>query len=157
MQLFITDMSEDFAVQILNWKYDAPYDFYNNEENAESMKELLENTYYAVVDGHGNLFGFFCVGGSAQVPVGSQFGAYSGEQIDIGIGMKPAATGQGNGYSYFSFILHHVENSYSNVPMRLTVAEFNHRAIHLYEKLGFSKKMEFQNGPTTFITMVRKL
>ncbi|KAB2328484.1 GNAT family N-acetyltransferase [Cytobacillus depressus] len=153
MRLFIRKMSEDRAVQILNWKYKVPYDFYNNE----SIKELLENSYSVVIDENDQLIGFFCVGHSAQVPSGIQYGAYTEKCIDIGLGMKPELTGQGLGFAFFSFILKHVQNVYKLVPLRLTVAKFNERAIRLYEKMGFEKKMEFSNGATVFMTMVNPI
>ncbi|MDF2788980.1 MAG: family N-acetyltransferase [Neobacillus sp.] len=78
MQLFVRSMTEEYAKQILNWKYVAPYDFYNNEE------------------------------------------------------------------------------TYGLNAIRLTVAIFNQRAIHLYTKLGFVKKVEFNRDTTEFITMVKK-
>lgn len=83
--------------------------------------------------------------------------AYSEELIDIGIGMNPKLTGQGYGFTFFSFILSYIHETFNDVPIRLTVAIFNHRAIHLYKKLGFVKKMEFNKESTEFITMVRNL
>ena len=157
MQFSIQRISRNDAIQILNWKYNAPYDFYNNEENEESIKELLGNSYSIVVDENNQLIGFFCIGNSAQVPAGTQYGAYSEKCIDIGLGMRPDLTGQGLGYSFFSFILSHVQEADQSVPLRLTVAKFNERAIRLYEKLGFKKRMEFSNGSTVFLTMVRNM
>lgn len=156
MKLSIREMNEDFAVQILNWKYDAPYNFYNNELDGEAIQELIECSYKVVVDQNDNLVGFFCIGTSAQVPIGIQFGAYLENHIDVGIGMKPELTGQGNGTTFFSFILKYIQESNNDKCIRLTVAEFNHRAIQLYEKLGFKRKMEFVNGATVFIVMVRE-
>jgi [ribosomal protein S18]-alanine N-acetyltransferase len=98
---------------------------------------------------------FFCIGDAAKVPIGIQFGAYSEEFIDIGIGMKPELTGHGYGITFFSFILEHIKDHFKDIPIRLTVAKFNQRAIHLYEKFGFIKKMEFKKDPTAFITMVK--
>ncbi|MBS4193042.1 GNAT family N-acetyltransferase [Bacillus sp. FJAT-49705] len=155
MQFFIKNMCEDFAIQILKWNYNAPYDFYNNEVNSDSIKEMLENPYYVVEDNYKKLVGFFCTGASAQVPIGSQFGAYSEDFIDIGIGMKPELTGQGLGYMFFSFVLHHIQETNKDVPIRLTVAKFNKRAIHLYEKIGFKEVMEFSNEKANFQTMVK--
>lgn len=153
-QLIVRDMNENFAKEILNWKYESPYDFYNL--NSDSTKEFLENKYYCVIDkSNEELIGFFCIGESAQVPTGSQFGAYSEGLVDIGIGMKPELTGRGNGSNFFSFILRQIQKN-SHTPLRLTVAKFNHRAIHLYEKFGFVKTVEFMNKSTGFITMVKK-
>jgi [ribosomal protein S18]-alanine N-acetyltransferase len=156
MQLVVKRMKEGYAQQILTWTYEAPYDFYNNEESSESLNELLENPYYAVLNTDEALVGFFCVGSAAQVPFGSTVGAYSEELSDIGIGMNPSLTGQGFGAPFFSFILSTIKETYKVGSFRLTVAKFNQRAIHLYTKLGFEKKMEFTSGTTEFITMVKK-
>ena len=149
------DMTIDWANEILEWKYEAPYDFYNNEATDESVKELLETPYHAVVDEKEQLVGFFCSGCAAQVPIGSQFGAYTENLVDIGIGMNPDLTGKGNGAAFFSFVLDFIQDEFPGTHIRLTVANFNLRAIHLYEKLGFRKKMEFPRGPVDFITMVK--
>ncbi len=155
MELFIQRLSRKQAVEILNWKYPAPYNFYNNEENEESIKELLGSLYSVVIDENGQIIGFFCTGDSAQVPAGNQYGAYSETCIDIGLGMKPELTGKGLGLTFFSFILGHIQGAYKEVPLRLTVAKFNDRAIRLYEKLGFKRKIEFSNGSTEFMTMIK--
>ncbi|UNL83045.1 GNAT family N-acetyltransferase [Priestia koreensis] len=36
---------------------------------------------------------------------------------------------------------------------RLSVADFNHRAIHLYKKIGFSEVERFQHKNVPFIVM----
>lgn len=156
MQLLVENMTEEYAKQILTWKYEAPYDFYNNEETSESLNELLDNPYYAVLNQDHELIGFFCIGSAAQVPFGSTVGAYNEDMKDIGIGMKPAITGNGFGGHFFSFILSYIKETYGLDSIRLTVANFNERAIHLYTKLGFTKKVEFSRGTTEFITMVKK-
>ena len=155
MQLLVRNLTEEYAKQILNWKYEAPYDFYNNEETSESLNELLETPYYAVLNQDHELVGFFCIGSAAQVPFGSTVGAYNEDMRDIGIGMNPALTGQGNGAHFFSFILSYIQETYQLDAIRLTVANFNQRAIHLYTKLGFVKKVEFNRDTTEFITMVK--
>lgn len=80
--------------------------------------------------------------------------AYLDNCIDIGIGLKPDLTGKGFGTVFFSFILSLVLKE-GPAPLRLTVAKFNTRAIHLYEKLGFEKKIEFHHKTTLFVTMVK--
>ncbi|MFF2174997.1 GNAT family N-acetyltransferase [Lysinibacillus sp. NPDC058147] len=151
MQFYIKEMNEVYATDILNWKYDEPYVFYNNELCDESLKEFLENPYYSIVNDQKELVGFFCTGTSAQVPKGHDFDTYLDECIDVGIGMKPELTGKGYGSEFFSFILNQLQQE-NHSPIRLTVATFNTRAIHLYEKLGFTKVMEF-TASTEFITM----
>ncbi|MFJ5759036.1 GNAT family N-acetyltransferase [Neobacillus sp. NPDC093182] len=155
MQLVVRSMTEEFAKQILTWKYEAPYDFYNNEETSESLNELLENPYYAVLNQDHELVGFFCIGSAAQVPYGITVGAYHEDMKDIVIGMNPAITGQGFGTPFFTFILSYIQETYQLDSLRITVAKFNERAIHLYTKLGFDKKVEFSRKTTEFITMVK--
>ncbi|MFY3791897.1 GNAT family N-acetyltransferase [Ureibacillus sp. MALMAid1270] len=153
-QLLVKEMNQRFAEEILSWNYEPPYDFYNNELSGESLKELLNSEYRAVVDIQNNLIGFFCVGDSAQVPIGWQFGAYSKPFPDIGLGLKPTLTGKGNGSRFFSFILEQIQKE-NQLQIRLTVAKFNERAIRLYEKFGFTKEMEFESPSAVFITMVK--
>ena len=149
-------MSRQFATAILQWEYDAPYDFYNSELNDEGLEELLEGSYCALVDSSNNLVGFFCTGKSAQVPIGNQFGVYKEDFIDMGLGMHPKLVGKGNGFEFCSIIMNYLKGNYEEKPLRLTVAKFNRRATCLYEKLGFVYDNEFRNDTTAFITMVNR-
>ncbi|MEO4053140.1 GNAT family protein [Solibacillus sp. CAU 1738] len=155
MQLFVETMNEKLAKEILCWKYNEPYDFYNNDLTDEAMKEMLDGTYYALTNDVNETFGFFCIGESAKVPIGEQFSVYTEDFVDMGIGMNPKYVGKGNGVKFCSLILQFIEERYSNIPIRLTVANFNERAIYLYEKLGFVKKQEFSTGVVKFTTMVK--
>lgn len=155
MKLTAINMNETFASEILSWRYDPPYDFYNNESGAEEIQELLENNYSVVLSQNRELIGFFCAGTSAQVPLGAKVGAYAEKIIDIGLGMNSTFTGKGNGSLFFSFVLNSLSKIYGDVPVRLTVATFNKRAIHLYEKYGFTKEKEFMTDFAEFQTMRR--
>lgn len=155
LEICIENMSEQIAKKILGWKYEQPYDFYNNELTDESIKEMLDGLYYALVNDNQALLGFFCIGEWAQVPVGNQYGVYSDDFVDIGLGMNPKLVGKGNGFEFCSFIISHIENNHSCTPIRLTVAKFNERAIHLYGKLGFVRKNEFTTDFADFIVMVK--
>ena len=155
MKFSVENMDEISASEILSWQYEEPYDFYSNEHNAEGIKELLDNNYSVVLNRKRELVGFFCAGSSAQVPSGAKSGVYIEDIIDIGLGMAPALTGKGNGFIFFSFVLESLCKKYGNVPVRLSVATFNQRAIHLYERCGFIKEMEFTMDSTEFQTMRR--
>ncbi|MDN4525015.1 GNAT family N-acetyltransferase [Fictibacillus fluitans] len=155
MRLIVTPINQEFALEILNWNYEAPYDFYNMDTSNDSMNELLENSYTVVLDEKDNLTGFFCTGTAAQVPAGEQVGAYKKDALDIGLGMNPELTGQGNGSLFLSFILEYLEGQSRDRAFRLTVASFNKRAIRLYEKFGFREIFAFHRGEAEFIVMVR--
>ena len=144
------------ATDILQWEYDAPYDLYNNELSDEALKELLDGSYYSIVDGCNNLIGFFCIGENAKVPIGNRLGVYQDNFVDIGLGMHPSLVGKGNGFEFCSFIIKTIEEKYEKKPIRLTVAKFNIRATRLYEKLGFVSENAFSNDTTTFLTMIKK-
>jgi [ribosomal protein S18]-alanine N-acetyltransferase len=145
-------MTADFAREILSWKYEPPYDFYNNDPTEEALNELL--SYIVVVDEINQLVGFYCSGKSAQVPAGNKYGVYHDNMIDCGLGLKPELTGKGLGKSFFTWILHNIENS-QKLPIRLTVATFNTRAIKLYESQGFMKEISFDVNGIEFQTMIK--
>lgn len=155
MHLFKSNMTKDFAVEAIHWKYEKPYDLYNNELNSEAIDEMLNNSYFAIVSEDNELIGYYCTGKSAQVPAGNKINAYEMDNLDIGVGMKPNLTGKGFGTTFFTFILQNIQRSNTISPMRLTVATFNKRAIRLYEKFGFVEQKKFDSDVTEFITMVR--
>ena len=156
MELFIENMNKKMAEEILNWKYAKPYDFYNIDSTDEAMKEILDGSYYALVNEFKELIGFFCIGENAQVPIGNRFGVYTENLIDMGLGMNPNLVGKGHGFEFCTYIITFIEEQYKRTSIRLTVAKFNLRAIHLYEKLGFVMENEFSTDFTQFITMIKK-
>ena len=154
MTHYIDKMNVEFANEILRWKYEQPYDFYDNEPSQEALVEMLNETYYVVLDNKNELIGFICTGGSAQIENDTY--VYSEDFIDIGIGMKPELTGRGYGTPFFTSVLNYINKMFGKSPYRLTVAEFNQRAIRLYEKFGFIKEDTFVKGESKFIVMIKK-
>lgn len=59
LQFFIREMTVSYATDIVSWKYEPPYDFYNNEYSEESIKEILDNPYKSIVNDKDELVGFF--------------------------------------------------------------------------------------------------
>lgn len=153
MKLYMEKLNADAARDILSWRYDQPFDFYNNEQTLEAISEMLADSYFSVFDDNKELVGFFCTGSSAQVPNESY--TYSQGFIDIGLGMRPEFTGQGNGTQFFTAVLRQIDSMFEKSSKRLTVAKFNDRAIRLYEKMGFSREAEFVKGSTVFIVMIK--
>jgi len=157
MQLAIRKMTEKNAIDILTWKYEKPYDYYSMVLTSDAILQLLKKPYHTVLDEYGVLIGFFCVGEYAQVKAGNRFHVYAADCIDVGIGLKPKLTGKGKGYEFFECILHFVQKNYPGIDIRLTVARFNERAIHLYQKMGFIERDAFHYNNRDFITMVKKV
>lgn len=154
MEFTTRKMVDKYAIEILRWKYEVPYDLYNNILSGEAILELTRNSYKAILADE-KVVGFFCTGEDAQVPLGHEFGAYADDFIDIGLGMKPELTGKGLGSSFFDYVLDEIQRETSKC-IRLTVADFNTRAIHLYEKFNFVKKQEFLRNDMKFIVMVKE-
>ncbi|MBH0229093.1 GNAT family N-acetyltransferase [Halobacillus sp. KCTC 3957] len=69
--------------------------------------------------------------------------------------MHPDYTGKGYGYDFCTLIINHIQENNAGIPIRLSVATFNKRAIHLYEKLRFKKRDKFTAAHAEFITMVK--
>ncbi|MDC3414710.1 GNAT family N-acetyltransferase [Aquibacillus sp. 3ASR75-11] len=155
MNLKVRNMDEKLAKQTLGWKYEKPFDFYNGEMSEEGIKERLDDSYKVLIDEKGKVFGFFCTGESARIPIGYQYGVYNEKSIDMGIGMNPVYVGKGYGYDFCSFIMNHIKEQNEGVPIRLSVATFNKRAVHLYKNLGFVMKDKFATDSAEFITMIK--
>ena len=62
----IEPLSQSHALEIANdWHYEAPYDFYDMENDPEDYEEIISpeargNRYYQVLR-EGKLYGFFCI------------------------------------------------------------------------------------------------
>jgi len=68
------------------------------------------------------------------------------EIIDVGLGMRPDLTGQGNGTAFLEAGLAFVMDRYAPKQIELAVATFNERAIRLYTKSGFEPVKRFQQA-----------
>lgn len=132
-------LDEAHAGEIAKWQYPSPYDFYNFDDNDETVKELLEESYYSVFNKQEELIGYFCFGSSARITTCEGF-IFSDTALDIGLGMKPELCGKGLGldflYAGFAFAESNLLGHKAN--FRLSVAQFNERAIKLYRKAGFT-------------------
>ena len=58
--------------------------------------------------------------------------------LDIGLGMKPDLTGNGCGKQFFTEILDFANRKFAPDTIRLTDADVNERALHLYSSISFS-------------------
>ncbi|ARI77157.1 GNAT family N-acetyltransferase [Halobacillus mangrovi] len=156
MFLSIQEMKKEYINEILMWRYESPYDFYNSEDSEEDIQEFLEGDFYALLNEQNQIFGFYCTGVSAQVPSGNKEDIYLEDYIDMGIGMNPCFVGKGKGMEFCERVLKDIYKRFPNVPIRLTVATFNQRAIRLYKKLGFVERDNFLANSAEFITMVKE-
>ncbi|MEO2177145.1 MAG: GNAT family N-acetyltransferase [bacterium] len=140
-------MNEEHARDILGWRYPTPYDFYDPPGDGPVEHYVLKFTrpelqFHAVLNKHDQFVGFCSYGIDGQVPGGD----YSYPALDIGLGMKPEFTGQGTGVVFFTAILRYANKVLGARMLRLTVANFNQRALSLYDKFGFYATSEFTDA-----------
>jgi ribosomal-protein-alanine N-acetyltransferase len=136
-------MDEASAHAIVTWRYDAPYDMYNLDwkgaENA--IRDFLdpESAYYYITSDRGDLQAYACFGPAAHVPGGD----YHDEALDIGLGVRPDLTGQGQGHRFVQAVLGFAEREFAPASYRVTIAEFNSRAQRVWIGAGFKQIQSF--------------
>ena len=156
-QLSFTKMDEADAGEILAWRYQAPYDFYNaNEVNLTAdIATLLEpkNYYFAVRDAKDSLLCYYCFANDARV-VG---GDYDDNAVDIGGGAKPELTGTGFGANFIKMAMTIAQQLFQARKVRATVAAFNTRALKMCEKAAFVRTQQFtRDDGVEFVVLVKE-
>jgi ribosomal-protein-alanine N-acetyltransferase len=152
-------MDKACAQAVLNWHYDPPYDVYNvsASQSPAVLRELLDprNAYYCITGEAGELLAFCCFGIEARVPGGN----YSHEALDIGFGVRPDLTGQGRGLSFVQAVLTFAVWIFAPYAFRVTIAEFNKRAIKVWKNAGFQPVQTFarQVDGMVFVILTRKV
>jgi [ribosomal protein S18]-alanine N-acetyltransferase len=150
-KLVFTPMSQEEGEQVADWRYEPPYDFYDARADESELVLLLdparrENRTFSAHDESGELVGFFTY-------------ARAGDAIVVGLGLRPDLTGQGLGTSFVEQGLEFGRERYAPQRFRLNVAEFNERAVRVYERVGFARTRSFSQrtngGSYTFLEMER--
>lgn len=159
MELDFRPLERPHALAILDWRYSPPYDFYNFEpaEHQADLENFLnpKNNFLAILNGDGELEGFFSFGVDGQVPGGT----YHDRALDIGLGIRPDLTGQGNGRHYAEAVISYAIRHYLPSCLRVTIASFNQRAQRVWASLGFELVETFvkTNSDQTFVVLVRNV
>lgn len=144
-------MTQEDAEAIAEWHYDPPFDFYDPRADDQDLAELLDpatrdGSYFTVRDSGGELVAFLQLDDRDGV-------------VDVGIGLRPDLTGRGLGLSFLEHGLTFARELFGPRRFRLQVAEFNRRAITVYERAGFectrSYPHETNGGVFRFVEMER--
>jgi len=145
-------LTQPLAQAIAAWRYDGEYAFYDFHRDPEDLAELLDpvrraGRYFAVLDDDSGLAGFFCF-------------EPDGDTVELGLGLKPGATGKGLGREFVAAGLEFARRLFHPRRFVLQVAQFNTRAIRVYEKLGFRIERTFRSrtngGEFEFVSMARE-
>jgi [ribosomal protein S18]-alanine N-acetyltransferase len=129
VRLEIRQMLQVHAEEIATWRYEPPYSFYDSDADAGDLALLLdpetrEGTYFAAFGADASLLGFF------------EFRPH-GDDLVVGLGLRPDLTGRGLGLEFVGAGLAFARRRFEPSRFRLSVATFNERAIRVYERAGF--------------------
>ena len=125
------------------WRYPPPYDFYNDDGVPPNNPER----FYSVRAEDGSVAGFY-------------YFEDRGDAIFYGLGLRPELTGRGLGATFVNAGLEFAQARFGRKRIVLDVAEFNERAIRVYERAGFrrmGRRLRFFEGwgDVPFVDMER--
>ena len=146
MSLWFRPLDESSARTLAGWKYEPPYDIYDlaSPEPEDTLLYLLDpqNAFYGIYGQQDSLEAFCSFGPDGQVSGGD----YSRPALDIGLGVRPDLTGQGNGAAYVNAVIDFANSTYAPERLRVTIAAFNSRALRVWQKAGFQDVQRFRGG-----------
>ncbi|KAA1420041.1 GNAT family N-acetyltransferase [Mumia zhuanghuii] len=148
----IVELTREHADDIVTWSYPEPNGCYDLTGMDPRHFTDLSRGFWALVE-DGRLIGYRCYGRQARVPGFD----YDDEALDIGGGLRPELTGQGLGQDAISTGLEFARAQFTPTRFRVTVAEFNVRALKVVDALGFVAIDKFESPAdlTTYAVLVR--
>jgi [ribosomal protein S18]-alanine N-acetyltransferase len=148
-------LTEAEAREIIRWRYPAPYDFYDlGEADPDVVLGELFNPnspHFAISTDEDDFLGFCLAGPEAQVPGGD----YLEPALDIGIGLRPDATGRGLGKLVLIEFLEFVLDAYHPDRFRATIAAFNLRSQRTFLGLDFVETSRFFANGSEWVIVTR--
>lgn len=139
MKLELVELTESYAKEICDWKYDGEYAIYNyptwdkvfNAKWAITIEVKRKKEFFAIVDDCNNLCGYIRL-------------QDKNEYVLIGIGLKPSLCGQGLGSTLMELLKQQCQELYPSRKITLEVRSFNGRAIECYKRAGFKMKETYK-------------
>ena len=122
MKLRVEPATAELLAERAAWRYPPPYDVYDDDGVPPNNPEL----FYGVHDEDGTVVGFY-------------FFAPRGDALFYGLGLRPDLTGRGLGLEFVQAGIAFAEQRFGQKRLVLDVAEFNERAIRVYERAGFRR------------------
>jgi [ribosomal protein S18]-alanine N-acetyltransferase len=150
VNLEIRQMSQADAEECAAWRYEPPYSFYDADADADDLalllsKESRENRNFAAFSDDALIGGF-------------EF-KVEGDDVVIGLGLRPDLTGRGLGLEFLESGMEFARERFRPRRFRLSVATFNERAIRVYERAGFQPLRTYDHqtngGVHPFLEMTR--
>ena len=122
MNLRIEPATDELFRERGRWRYPPPYDFYDDD----GRPPLNPEWFFSAHCEDGAIAGFY-------------FFAERGDAIFYGLGLRPDLTGRGLGLAFVMAGLEFAREQFSPKRIVLDVAEFNERALQVYEHAGFRR------------------
>jgi ribosomal-protein-alanine N-acetyltransferase len=124
----VVPLTDDHAAEISGWTYEFPYEWYDTSSDPRRIELFAHpakrETLRAVVGDDGALVGFFNF-------------VREGDEVRIGLGMRPDLTGRGLAQPFILAGLNYASLEWRPRRFRLWVARWNERALRAYRRAGF--------------------
>ncbi|MCX6019332.1 MAG: GNAT family N-acetyltransferase [Chloroflexi bacterium] len=161
MTLQIKPLDELMAREMVAWRYESPYDVYNFSSDEAAIADVVKyyadskNSAYAMTDSEHGLIGFCSFGEDAKVGGGD----YTVDALDLGMGIRPDMTGQGNGTVFALKTVDFAIARFKPNRLRVAVAKFNRRAQKVWQNIGFVMTVEFTStfDGSQYVMMVHEV
>jgi len=142
----IEPLTEAHADEIATWRYEFPYEWYDTASDPRRV-ELFSNAVRreglrAVIGDDGDLAGFFNF-------------VREGDEVRIGLGMRPDLTGRGLAQPFIEAGLEYARAQWEPLRFRLWVARWNERALRAYRRAGFEEVEKSSDERSRFVEMER--
>jgi RimJ/RimL family protein N-acetyltransferase len=137
-------LTDEHAAAISSWTYDFPYEWYDTSNDPRRIELFAHpakrETLRAVVGDDGALVGFFNF-------------VREGDEVRIGLGMRPDLTGRGLAQPFILTGLNYASLEWRPRRFRLWVARWNERALRAYRRAGFREVKPLEES--RFVEMER--
>lgn len=132
MNLKLAILTENYARQICDWKYESKYSIYNfpkwdiivRQNWGIAIESKRQNEFCSVISQFGDLCGYI------------RF-INNNDYVLVGLGLNPSLGRQGLGNDLMELLKHECKRRYGNKIIVLEVRSFNKRAIRCYGRAGF--------------------
>ena len=141
----VVALSDEHAAAIGGWQYEFPYEWYDTSSDPRKVELFAHpqkrESLRAAVDDDGELVGFFNF-------------VREGDEVRIGLGMRPDLTGQGLAQPFIQAGLDYASLEWRPKKFRLWVAAWNERALRAYRRAGFREVKPHEES--RFVEMERE-
>ena len=123
-------MKDEYARQIINWKYENEYAVYN----LPSYEECIKKDFRIVRETEKDNYTVYILNNEVIFFSSARL---IENKVYVGVGLNPIYCGKGYSNYFLEDIIKNIRKKYPNKILNLDVRTWNIRAIKAYEKVGF--------------------